>query len=503
MNLFLKPPSPASLTINNIGILQKSLTKSLDLIYEAKKNDTGVLIYGDYDVDGICATAIMWEALHRFGIRAYPYIPNRFTDGYGLRAERAIKLATKQNAGLVITVDNGISSAKEVEKIKQAGLHVLITDHHREHEVSPSADSVFHTTEVCGAAIAWFLAREFDDNADISLAAIASITDQMKLVGPTRSIVTEGLDELNHSERPGILALRETINTDKRIGVYEIGYLIGPRINAAGRLEDGIEALRMLCTTDITRASALANKLNVINLQRQNMVDGAVKKAIGQVSKEKIIVIDDDYHEGIIGLIAGKLVEEFYRPAIVISTLSKQILKGSARSVEGFSILNAIAGQKVILENFGGHTMAAGFSLLTRNLDQFKEGIKEFADKYSKDIDSEPTMGVDMKLDFSQIKDELVEALSLFEPTGIGNPKPTFVIERLSLFDAKTVGKDMSHLKMRLGNSTSQLDAIGFGMGEYLPMIRNKKDLSCLATLEVNEWNGKKNIQLVVKDIAI
>jgi single-stranded-DNA-specific exonuclease len=442
----------------------------------------------------------MWEALHEYGLEVLPHIPDRFEEGYGINAESVINLKSRIiNLGLIVTVDNGIVAYQGIEKAKQLGIDVVVVDHHQKGKDAPGAYSIIHTDKVCGSALAWFFAKELGIKNGLELAAIGTIADQMPLVGVNRSIVKFGLAELNGTKRPGLLALFKEAKTEN-IGTYEVNYVIAPRINAMGRLAQGVDSLRLLCTKRADKALELSKLLSITNLDRQKIVDEVLLHVRRGVTNEKIIVLaHESYHEGVIGLAAGKLVEEFYRPAIVLSTKGKTS-KASARSISGFNIIEAIKSTGLILEG-GGHPMAAGFSIETKLIGEFTKKINKLAGKLITDELLERKLKVDIELSFEQISDGLCEQIKEFNPTGLGNPTPTFVSYGVEMINAKVVGRDAKHLKLTLKRDEHFFDSIFFGGGEMYPKLTNGMKIDIVYVLEENIWNGVKSIQLKIRDI--
>lgn len=500
---FFNPKKPENISIESLGVKKGEVGKAVQRIKEAKKKKEFTIVYGDYDADGITSSAIIWEALHKFGLDVLPHIPDRFEEGYGINAKSIENLKNKfPNLGLIVTVDNGIVGFEGIEKAKELGIDTIVIDHHAKGEKNPKALSVIHSTEVCGSALAWFFTRQFSKSDDsLELAAIGTIADQMPLVGVNRSIVKYGLGQLAKTERLGIKALLKEAGIEK-VGVYEVGYIIAPRINAMGRLKNGMESLRLLCTKSGTRALELAKNVGSTNYERQKIVEDVVFLAKKNVTEQKIIVIaGESYHEGVIGLAAGRLVEEFYRPAIVLSTKGK-ISKASARSISGFNIIEAIREVNLHIEG-GGHPMAAGFSIETGKIAEFIEKINQFADGILTDEILEKRLKIDCELEFNQLNYELLARLSEFEPTGLGNPSAVFATKNVEVIEVKTVGRDARHLKLKLKQDEHTFDSIYFGGGEIYPNLKLGTKINIAYNLEDNSWNGYKNLQLKIKDLNI
>jgi single-stranded-DNA-specific exonuclease len=500
---FFNPKHPEKIKIKDLGIKKSAVSKAIKRIKLAKKNKEGVVVYGDYDADGICATAIMWEALFEMKLNVLPHIPDRFEEGYGLNSESVEKLKSKYpNLGLIVTVDNGIVAYAGIKKAKQLGIDVIVVDHHTNGKKKLEAYEIIHTTEVCGSALAYFFAKELGYKSGLDLAAIGTIADQMQLLGVNRSIVKHGLKELNSTKRPGILALFKDAGVEN-VGTYEVNYIIAPRINAMGRLSHGLDSLRLLCTRDEAKARELAKQLSRTNTERQRIVDEVVIHTTKNVTDQKVIVLaHESYHEGVIGLAAGKLVERFYRPAIVLS-VKGDISKASARSILGFNIIENIKKLNHLILEGGGHPMAAGFSISTSKIEEFKKQINEIADKVLTDDLLQRKIKIDLRLDFDQITWKLYEVLKEFDPTGLGNPTPTFSTSDVEILDVRPVGQTAKHLKFKLKQNEQIFDAIYFGGGGIYSDLTPTTRLDVAYQIADNSWNGSTSLQLKIRDLKL
>lgn len=513
---FFKPKDPHDITIKDLKLSKVQIKKSIDRLKKAKKKKEKVIVFGDYDADGICATAILWEHLYAYGLDVLPYIPDRFTEGYGLNIESLEKIIQKDSGiKLIVTVDNGIVANDAVEFAKSKKIDVIITDHHQKGKKAPKAHAIVHTDITSGSAVAWFIAQElvkefpeivknlpFGDGLEI--CAIGTVADQIKLLGVNRSIVKFGLTALRQTQRIGLLELFKEASVERNsIGTYSINFVIAPRINAMGRLKHAIDSLRLLCTRSESSAQELAHLLGKTNIERQKIVSEVVvhAKESAKGSETQIIVIaHETYHEGVIGLAASKLVEEYYRPAIVVSTDGK-MAKASARSISGFNIIEAIRSLDDVIDQGGGHPMAAGFSIETKRIDEFDRLINEYGKGLLTEEILTPSLKIDMELSFSNITYPLVKKISEFEPFGIGNPAPTFASYGLKVPSVRTVGKGNNHMKLKLESDGKVFDAIAFGLGDRIKEVDNVEKLDVIYNLEENYWNGDVNIQLKVKDI--
>ena len=517
---FLNPIDPLEIRLKDLDISDLEIRKAIKRIELAKKNKEHVVVYGDYDADGITGTATMWETLHEIGLDVLPHIPERFTEGYGLNIESVKKLKEKDpELKLIITVDHGIVAGKKVAEAKKMGIDMIISDHHQAGTAKPKPLALVYTTKIGGSAISWFLSREISKHFKLpvksirnklQLAAIGTIADQLPLTGANRSIVKYGLEELNKTTRPGFLALFEDAGLTtggflkNPIGTYEINFIIAPRINSMGRLKHGLESLRLICTKDKLKAREIAKNIGDTNSERQRIVEEVVvhaQKSFKDITNQSVIILaHESYHEGVIGLAAARLVEEFYRPAIVLSKKG-EISKASARSISGFNIIEAIRNFESLYIEGGGHPMAAGFSIETKNITEFSKKLNAYAKKLLTDDLLLRKLKIDCTVSFKQINRNLLEIVKEFEPTGIGNPTPTFASNDVGVVDFKTVGGDGRHLKLKLEQDGHIFDSIFFGGGEMYSKFTPDAKIDVTFQIEENIWNGNRGLQLKVKDI--
>lgn len=531
-------PKIESLTADSLGIDKKGLAKSLKRIIKAIDKKEKIIIFGDYDVDGITGTAILWETLNKMSGNVMPYIPHRTNEGYGLSIKGIENLKKEHpDVSLIITVDNGIVANDAVDFANSLKIDVIITDHHIPGKVKPKAYSIVHTTLVCGAGVAYILSREISQKFSVSkpvssnvkrqsirasktsdlddhlgLVALATVADVMKLQGFNRTLLMFGLEQIRKTKRPGLLALFKLAAIDQeKIGVYELGHIIGPRINAMGRLSHAMDSLRLLCTKDAGRAQELAQKLNSTNLERQQITFDSflhAKELVGKKRMKKLLFVSNEIYEpGVIGLIAGKLTEEYYRPAIVLS-VGKVYSKASARSITGFNIVEFIRLSSNLLVDAGGHPMAAGFTIETKRIAELQKLIEELSEKHISEDLLVRKLRIDCELSLELINEELFAALLKLSPFGPGNPEPTFLAKNVIIEDMRIVGKEGSHLKLKITHSASSgqanlwFDAILFGYDNNLNLkIGDKADI--VYTISQNEWQGNKKLELKIKDIKI
>jgi len=504
---FLRPKFKKP-SANDLGVDKKSLAKSVSRIKKAIKGKQRIIIFGDYDVDGITGTAILWESLDFLGANAMPYIPHRIDEGYGLSV-KGIENVKKQypDVKLIITVDNGIVANTSVDFANSLGIDVIISDHHVPGKKLPSAYGIVHSTLICGAAVGWFLSTQLigDEfkNDHLALVALATVADLMKLSSYNRMLLVEGLKDLRATKRPGLLALLNISGVkQEEVGVYEIGHVIGPRINAMGRLESAMDSLRLICTKNPTRAKELATRLNDTNLTRQKITFDSfehAKNLVGKSDKRLLFISHSTYEPGVIGLIAGKLSEEFYRPAIVAS-IGKEYTKASARSVAGFNIIEFIRMSSDFLVDAGGHPGAAGFTVETKKLTELQNFLEKLAETEIKKELLTRRLRIDCELELGLIDQKLFDAINQLVPFGYGNPEPTFTAVGVTISEMRYVGAEQKHLKIVCTQGGRIMNAILFNYEKSLEVhVGDKVDLAY--TISENEWNGVKKLEMKLKDI--
>lgn len=480
------------------------IEKSLKRIQKAIDSNEQIVVFGDYDVDGITASAILYKALTTIGAKVMPYIPHREKEGYGL-SKLGLEFARDSGASVVITVDNGIVAIDQAKFAKDIGLDLIITDHHTLGEEKPEAYSIVHSTKMCGAAVAWCLIRNTvkPDLAQelLQFVAIASIADMMPLIGLNRAFVYEGIKILNKTKNLGIQTLLSENRLEKgQLKSFEVGHIIAPRINAIGRLEHAIDALRLLCTKDPVKARRLARLLNETNIRRQDLTalayDQAAKMATENKDKKIHVLHSKDWHPGIIGLVAGRITESFYTPTLAIS-VGETISKGSGRSINGINITKLLRSVSEHLINIGGHSAAAGFSIETSKIEIFKQKIEQ-AILDLKTEDSEVCLEIEAEVPLSKITKSLAKKLEDFEPFGLQNPHPILASTNLKISDIRTVGSG-KHLKFKVEG----IDAIAFNMGDLENFLQSGQLINLAYNLEINKFNGNETLQFKVKDIQL
>ncbi len=482
-----------------------NIEKGLKRIRQAIQKQELIIVYGDYDVDGVCASAILYKGLTSLGAKVLPYIPHREKEGYGL-SKLGLEFARDSGAQLVITVDNGIVALEQAKFAKELGLDLIITDHHLPLDQKPDVFTIVHSTKMCGAAVAWCLIKD-EISKPLSrellqFVAIATVADHIPLLGLGRAFVNEGLKEINKSNNLGLRALASECAIDlPAVTSYEIGHQIAPRLNAVGRLEHAIDALRMLCTKDLIKARKLAQMLCEINITRQELTLKAVEEAkiwIHNNPNKKINILHSkDWKEGIIGLVAARVCEDSSRPSIAISVGENGTAKGSARSLPGVNIVEIIRQSSDLLIDIGGHEGAAGFSIATEKIEEFILKIESIADSLPDELSQ--YLEVEAEVPINKLTKLQVKEIDKFEPFGVNNPKPLLATFNMKISDIKTVGEGDRHLKFKADG----IDAIAFGFGYLKDLLLKDKLVALAYNLEINKFRGQENLQLKVKDIQI
>ncbi|KXG78210.1 Single-stranded-DNA-specific exonuclease RecJ [Fervidicola ferrireducens] len=503
--------------------LLKDMEKAVTRVKKAILNGEKITVYGDYDVDGVTGCALLVRALREMGGNVDFYIPSRLEEGYGLNKEAVEKIA-KSGTKLIITVDNGIASQEEVIYAKELGMDTVITDHHEPHDDVPKAIAVINPKqkdcsypfkELAGVGVALKLIQALSNCSRevtvklLDLVALGTIADMVPLVDENRIIAKCGINVLRSTDKKGLLALLEECRLSvKNIDEEKISYILAPRLNAAGRLLDAALAVQLLLADEEKEAQKLAKDLEVLNRERQAVETKIYNEAKEYIlknvnfDKEKVIVASGSgWHPGVIGIVASKLVQNFCIPCILISEEGEEG-RGSARSIPGFNIFEALKQLSGMLDKFGGHEQAAGFTIKVNEIENFRSKINELAKSIAKDS-WEMKLKIDMELTPEELTTELAEQLELLKPFGFGNPKPVFVCRNMSIEQIKTVGEKENHLKIRLKKREKEFSAIGFNFGNYKNQLEIAPLIDVAFWLELNEWEGNKKLQLNLKDIKI
>lgn len=505
----------------------KDMEKGVEKVISALKENERIMIFGDYDVDGITSASLLYLVLTKLGAQVSYYLPNRLVEGYGL-SEEGILEAERRGAKLIISVDCGINAVKEVDFAKKKGIDCIITDHHEPAETLPDACAIINPKqegetykgkELSGVGVAFKLAqaiyrklgqdeKELEDHLD--LVALGTAADIVPLLGENRILTRYGLLQVAKTSKPGLKSLIFISGLmGKEIGTGQVVFILAPRINAVGRLGDAERAIKLLTTRDERLASEISRVLDEENRKRKNIDEGTLEQALELIQEEvdlendkAIILASTGWHQGVIGIVASRVAERFYRPTVMIS-IDGEEGKGSARSIPGFHLFEALKECEDCLLKYGGHKYAAGLSISSKEIESFKEKFKLVSARIIKDEDLIPRLSVDAELELEEIQDGLISALELFAPFGPGNLKPVFVTRGLELADdAYVVGKN--HLRLKVKKNGIIMDAIGFNLGDFakpLAMRGTKIDLAYV--LELNVWNGNSKIQMRLKDLQM
>jgi len=510
---FFNPTDPMAITLQDVGIDEQNFSKSIKRINQAIEKNEKIIIFGDYDADGICATATLWTTLNHLKAKVFPFIPHREKHGYGLSLVALEEILSQGKPDLVITVDNGIVAFEAVKFLTDQKIDVIVSDHHQPEveqlvPIFPQAFSIVHSTKLCGASVAWMISRGLNPefaHSILDLSGIATIADQVPLTEANRSFAKFGLEYLRQTKRPGLLALLEKAKIKPSdIDEGKVNFIIAPRINAMGRLEHGLEALRLLCTNNQKQAIELSEMLDQTNSRRKDLTADMVSQAIKQdeswESEHIIIVASPSYHEGVIGLIAGKLSEKYGKPAIAIS-VGETTAKASARSIPGINIVNLIRKLQSDLLAVGGHPMAAGFGFESSKLELVTQKLRKLAMTEIDPLLLDRVITLDCVLPLTMINQQTYQLIAEFEPFGQFNSVPDFLIPNVSIMDFKLIGQDGVHLKMWLKSPLGSLVALGWNKAYLSQQLEVGATIDLAANLSLNQWNGKVEVQLLIKDL--
>ncbi|MFZ6032179.1 MAG: single-stranded-DNA-specific exonuclease RecJ [Melioribacter sp.] len=518
-------PSLASL---HDPFMMDGMQQATQRVIEAITGNQKICIYGDYDVDGTCSAALMYLFLKELGADVMTYIPNRLTEGYGI-SNQSIDYLNNQGVNLIISVDCGITAVDEIEHAKSHNIETIVCDHHQPKEQLPDAYAVLDPLKpgdtypfksLSGAGVAFKLATAIGDRIGkkemaykyLDLVALASAADIVPLVDENRILVREGLEIINKNPRPGIEALIRSARMEPgNLSAGQIVFTIAPRINAVGRLGDAHRAVELFTTNDPGKASQLARILEEENSKRREIDEATFSHAVSIVEKQidlnadiGIVLHNPEWHPGVIGIVASRLVEKFYRPAIMLTTVDG-IAKGSARSIPGFNIYEALQSCEDLLLQFGGHEAAAGLAIEIDKLDEFKKRFNDILGKSMNEEDIRPEITIDFKLSFSEISPKFLRILRQFAPFGPGNMRPVFLSENVSLvYPPKVVGMNHIVTSFKQNGNDKVFDAIGFNLGYYADYIDKDRDLvDIVYTIETINKDGKEFPQIRIKDLKI
>jgi len=495
---------------------------------QALRADESIVVYGDFDADGVTATALLVQTLQAFGSRVQAYIPHRVNEGYGLHKKALADLA-RDDANLIITVDCGIRGLEQIAYANQLGLDVIVTDHHSVGKNLPQAvaainpkqdNSHYPFDELAGVGVAYKLAQallrshrqmpvgahkvDLAEEDLLDLVALGTVADMVPLLGENRTLVHRGLECLNRMERPGIKALCQQARVKAgKVNAGTIGYVLGPRINAAGRMKHARKAFQLLNTRSLSEAGELASQLGQLNRQRQSVTRETHERARQLALEAKgrpylFFAAAAEFSAGIVGLAASRLVDEFYRPAAV-AEMGDEISRGSCRSIPEFNIVQALDKCEDLLIHHGGHAAAAGFTVPNKHLEELIDKLQYLAEEQLSELELTPALSVDAEIELSQISWDLRRELDQLEPCGYANPQPLFLSRNVRPQRQRTVGRNDGHLKLKLSHNNVAWDAIAFRQGEWVGNLTDRVDV--VYHLKVNEWRGRRQLQLNVQDI--
>ncbi len=499
----------------------KGMRAAVDRLRAAVEQREQVAVYGDYDVDGVTAAALLVQALKALGADVRVYIPNRFEEGYGLNND-ALEVLAADGVKLVVSVDCGIRSPDEARRARTLGLDLIITDHHEPAGELPDALAVINPKQegdsypekyLAGVGIAYKIAEALFSDLQppnfrledyLDLVALGTVADLAPLTGENRVLVRRGLRQMAQTRRQGLFSLANVAGVSlQSINAMHIGFMLGPRLNAAGRLESALDAYNLLTTADVFEAGQLAQKLDAQNRDRQALTRKiqaeAESIALAREADAPILfAVHPEFNPGVVGLAAARLVEVYYRPAIV-GQQGEETTRCSCRSIPEFHITAALDQCADLLVRHGGHAAAAGLTVRNENLEILQTRLKSIARQQLADLDLRPTLSADMEISLTELRPELLKHLSYLQPTGYGNPEAVFVSRNVQVKSARTVGADGSHLKLAVSEGRVTFDAIGFRLGHLAAGLPPRVDV--LYTFESNEYNGRSSLQLNLKDV--
>ncbi len=508
-------------------LLLNSMDKAVDRIIYALKDNQKIMIFGDYDVDGITATSLIFLVLNRLGANVSYYLPNRLIEGYGL-SEEGILEAEKRGVKLLISVDCGVTAVNEVGFANMRGIDCIITDHHEFSDSLPQAVAIINPKqkgkeypggELSGVGVAFKLAqalyRRLDQNEaeleeHLDIVALGTAADIVPMISENRILTKFGMDQIIRTNKPGLKSLIFISGLmGKDIGTGQVVFILAPRINAVGRLGDAVKAIKLLTTKDEQLGSKLARELNQDNTRRKKIDETTLDEALELIEQEvdlsrdkAIILASSGWHQGVIGIVASRLVERYHRPTVLIAVDGNEG-KGSARSISGFDMYEALKECSHYLLKFGGHKYAAGLSIDSKNIHKFRDKLKATSEKRLNQEDLVSKLTIDSELELDSIDDKLMGSLDLFSPFGPQNLRPVFVTRNLEILgEPYVVGNN--HLKIKVKKNDRVFDAIGFGFGDWVkPLSMKRIKIDLVYVIERNTWNENSKLQLRIKDLRI
>lgn len=504
--------------------LMKGMKEAVPRIRKAIEQGEHILIYGDYDADGVSSTSLMIYLMRKLSASYDVYIPHRANEGYGLH-NHALDWAHQQGVTLVITVDTGISAVEQIAYAKTLGMDVIVTDHHEPPDVLPEAYALINPKQedcpypykgLAGVGVAMKLAKALLGSIPPSwmeIVTIGTVADLMPLTDENRVIVQKGIEEMRNSSFPGIRALLEISGVEmSTVNSTNVAFALAPRINASGRLAHAGKAVSLLTTEDLTEAAQLAEELDLLNRERQQVVEQMTQEALSIIEQKKengkvpdvIVVGGEGWNPGVVGIVASKVLERYYRPTLIlgIDPVTGKC-KGSARSIPGLDIYEALTACKDVMDHYGGHPAAAGMTLHRDELDLLECKLNEYAKQVMRPEHFIPVSQTDGECRISEVPLAVIEEMERMQPFGMDNPTPKFIIRNARLVSSRKMGKDLSHLKLTIEQDGHMLDAISFGKGKLADYIPEGTIVDVMGMLQINEWNGSRKPQFMMEDIRV
>ena len=498
--------------------LMYDMQKAVDRINEAIENEEKILVYGDYDADGITSTVLLVETLISLGANVSSYIPNRFDEGYGPNKEAFTKII-ESGITLIITVDNGIAGVEEVNLANELGCDVIITDHHKIQDTIPNAYAIIHPEhpegeypfkKLAGVGVAFKLAHallEIFPDFLLDLVAIGTIADMVSITDENRIFVKQGLELINEDPRIGLKMLLELSNIDTKVDEQTIGFYIGPKLNSIGRMDSAKLGLSFLMAEDAETARVLAEQIEKYNIERKQVTEDIVKDVISQIEKSNkkdnnVLMISGNYHEGVLGIVASNIVEKYQRPVFIMNN-KNGVLKGSARSIFDFNIYTSMNKISDLFLAFGGHTLAAGFSFDENNLDQIQDFLNSEYEEYKKNNELKSTKKIDIVTSLEEISYQFLNSLEILKPFGMGFEKPTVLLENAMVLNKSYFGSDKQYLRLTIADEVGNLECITFKDSGAFEKVEKNEIIDLLCTIDKNNFNGRTKLQAHIIDIDI
>ena len=498
--------------------LMYDMQKAVDRINEAIDNEEKILVYGDYDADGITSTVLLVETLISLGANVSSYIPNRFEEGYGPNKEAFTKIINS-GISLIITVDNGIAGVEEVELANELGCDVIITDHHKIQDIIPNAYAIIHPEhpkgdypfkKLAGVGVAFKLAHallEIFPDFLLDLVAIGTIADMVSITDENRIFVKQGLELLNEDPRIGLKMLLELSNINSKIDEQTVGFYIAPKLNSIGRMDSAKLGLSFLMAEDAANARVLAEQIEKFNIERKQVTEEIVKDVIDKIEtsdkkNKNVIMISGDYHEGVLGIVASNIVEKYQKPVFIMNS-KEGILKGSARSIYDFNIYTAMNKISDLFIAFGGHTLAAGFSFDEVNLNKIEDFLDSEYENYKQNNELKSTKNIDIVTSLEEISYQFFNSLEALKPYGMDFEKPTILIENSMVLNKTYFGSEKQYLRLTIADEVGNLECISFKDTSLFDKVKNNDIIDLLCTLDKNNFNGRTKLQAHIIDINV